>query len=1070
MKKIFVLLLLAVVAILAVLYLGRTARAKKAYHLNRANHWFDSGQFDKAEAEYLDVLRTDPQNTLAIGRLGVIYFDEGRFQTAAPFLLRGSQLDATNTDLRLKLGQIYLAVGDLKNARNQAELVLEQTPQDPEAPVLFAQSAATTNDLAAAQQRLTALARHGDTAALQTGLGVLATEEHDFRAALLHFQRALAMNSHFASAYAALGTAYLDQNQVRNAESAFKAAADCAPLRSPLQFQYGQIEIQAAHFALAENFFSNLTKKAPDYVPYWLGLADVALAEKKLADCSAALGKALARDPQNVEALVLDARLDLARSDVAKATAKLERLSKLYPEAPRVHYQLALAYVVGNQIDKALNQAHEAVGLDPAYLQASFLLAQLELQTGDTGSAVALLKQLIARQPDLIEAQILLANAYRLQGDFNDAQDIFQQLEKSFPQNAQFPLLAGLTFAQQLNDPAARRELYRSLDIEPGNVPAQEALAQLDLADGRFSDAQERIEKIISRYPRQAQPQILLAKIFLAQNQTNQAEAALLKAAGLPEGSSACLLLAQLYFDQKQDQKALNLLNLTLQDNPKSVPVLMLAALVQSDQKNYQAATDTYEKLLAIAPQYSPALNNLAWLYCDHLGQLEKAYDLAERARQLLPADPSTADTLGWVLFKKGQYLSALKLFQESAAGLPDNPEVLFHVGIAQYMLADEDAARQAFQNALALNKDFPERTECENCLIFLNIDPATADVGARASLELRISEAPDDPVAFARLVRIYQRDNHPEKTMALCETALKANPQNVRAMVLLAQLSASSNPQKAYALAQAAYQLKPDDTEVCATLGRLAYQNGNDQWAYTLLEGVSQNQPGDAPILFDLANAAFSVGKFSDSQTAMQSALQAGLPPAQSAQARNFLDMLKLCQDPGQAVTAQSQIENILDSNPDCAPALFADAIVESQNQNPLGAERSYESLLARHPDCAPAQKNLVLLYAQNLVDPDKAYPVALKARQAFPDDPQVARAFALVLFERGDYSQAADLFSSISDSADADAQLFYCLGISEFHLKNFSDSRKSLQHALNLNLSGPEATDARETLAELK
>lgn len=1067
MKKIHLLLMFFTV-LLVVAGMG-CSRAKKIHLLDRANNWFDSGQFDKAEIEYLAVVRVDPQNSQAIGRLGVIYFDEGRFQMAAPFLYKGSQLDTNNLDLHLKLAQIYLALGMLKEAHSESELVLDRNPQDLEAPVLFAQSVAKQNDINAAQRRLQALAQNGDNAGVETALGVLASNQRDFKSASADFRRAVALDSHFAAAYAALGNSFWAQNDLKGAKAAFKAAADCAPPYSPLQLPYGQFEIQAGNFASAESFFNDLTTRTPNYVPAWLGLAEVALDEKKLDDCTTALDKALAVDPDNTDALVLQARLDLARSDTGKATSELERLVKLYPQAPRIHYQLALVYVVGNQPNKALNQSHEALDLDPHFIEAAFLLAQLELKTGDTDSAVDLLKQLVANQPNLIQAKLLLAEAYRAQNNFNGALEIYQQLEQAFPKNPQFPLLAGATFVQQLNETAARQQFSRTLEIEPGNVDAQEELAQLDLADHQFAAAQARVEQIVAKNPLQAFPQILLAKIFLAQGQTNQAETALSKASALPQGSSANLLLAQLYLNSRQDQKALDTLNVMLENNPKNTAVLMLVGMVQSDLKNYRAAADAYEKLLALSPQYSPALNNLAWLYSDNLGDLDKAYNLAQRARQLLPADPSTADTLGWVLFKKGQYASALKLFQESADQLSDNPEVQFHVGIAHYMLADENASRGAFQRALDLNKEFPERNQCEDCLEILSIDPKTADAAACTRLENQISARPDDPIAFTRLAAIYQRDNNSAKTIALCETALKANPQNVNADILLAQLYASSNPQRAFELAKAAYQLKPDDMQVCATLGRMAFLNGNDRWSYNLLEPASQNQPDNAQTSFDFANTAFCLGKISDAQTAMQNALQAGLPASESSDAKIFLDLLALCQNPEQAVVAESHVESILSSSPNNAPALFADAVIDTQNRNPFGAERVYEKLLALHPDCALAQKNLAILYAQNLVEPDKAYPVALKARESFPDDPQVAKALALILFQQGDYVRAADLFSTISNSTTADAELFYCLGISEFRLKNYAGSRKSLQHALTLNLSGQQATDARQTLAEL-
>ena len=703
-------------------------------------------------------------------------------------------------------------------------------------------------------------------------------------------------------------------------------------------------------------------------------------------------------------------------------------------------------------------------------MEANFLLAQLELKSGDTQSALGVLKQLTVRQPGLIQAKLLLADAYRIQGDYNDALAIYQQMEKTFPKNAEVPLLAGSTFAQQLNEAAARQEFNRSLQIDPGNMGAQEELAQLDLADHQYSSAQQRAEKVAEKNPQLFEPEVLLAKIYLAEGQTNQAETALENAAALPGGSSVNTLLAQLYYKSKQDQKAMDTINVMLEKNPNDPTFLMLGGIIQTEQKNYRQAADFYEKLLAINPQYSPALNNLAWLYSDNLGDLNKAYDLAQRARQLLPADPSTADTLGWVLFKKGQYLSALKLFQSSADKLSGNPEVQFHIGMAHYMLGNENNSRDAFSRALNIGQDFPEQSECRDCIAILNIDPKTAGTADRANLEKRISEKPNDPVAFSRLVAIYQLNKKSDQAIALCNKVLNADPQNVKAEILLAQLYAPTDPQKAFTLAKNAYQLKPDDTEVCATLGHLAFQNGNDSWAYTLLNKAAQDQPDNPQILFDFANAAFCVGKISEAQTAMQNASKIGTATDQSTNAQVFLDMIALYQNPEQAVAAQSHIEDILTSNPDNMPALFADATVKAQQGNPAGAERAYEQLLSRHPDCTLAQKNLSILYARNLTDPDKAYPVAVKARESFPDDPQVAKALALILFNRGDYSRAASLFNGISSSPTADAELFYCLGISEFHLKNYFQSRTCLQRALSLNLSGPQATDARQTLAELK
>ncbi len=950
----------------------------------------------------------------------------------------------------------------------QAAFVLQNKPADPEAPMLFAESAGQ-GQIGDLQKQFHALIDQGDSAPLETAMGILATRQNHFKAALENFQRALNLDSRFAPAYDALANAYLQFNELKKAGDAFKAAADCADTTSPLQTEFGQFEIQMGNFAAAEKSFDDLTQKVPDYMPAWLGRAEVALDEKKLDDSASALKKVLDSDPQNADALVLRARLDMARGNTADGTSELERLVKNFPRAPRMHYQLALAYIIGGKTDKAMNQLHETLDLDPNFAQPAFILAQLDTQRGDVESALGLLKPLVARQPDMNEAKLLLADVYRLQNDFNDALAIYQQLEKTFPNDADVPLLAGSTYIQQFNEDSARAEFNRALKIDPGNISAQEELAQLDLADKNYDAAQQRVQNLIVKNPGQAPLEILLAKILLNRGQTNQAEEALFKAAGLPQGLQANMILAQLYFNLKQDKDALDTLNVALTKQPDNPSLLMFAAQIQSDQKDYAAAAATYEKVLALNPQYSPALNNLACLYSDNLGDLGKAYALAQRARQLLPNDPSTADTLGWILFKQGNYTSALNLFQQSAAGLPNDPEVQFHSALAYYMQGNEDSARQQFQNAAAQGASFPDREKCQSYLNILNVDPATADGAARASLEKLISERPDDPIAFSRLAAIYQRDNEATKATELCQNALKANPKNVKAMLLLAQFCESQDPQKAFGLAKSAYQLMPNDANVCATLGHLAFVTGDDQWAFSLLDEASQDQSTNAQTFFDLANAAFCIGKASEALTDMQNALQAGLSPLRSAQAKNFLDMVTVCQNPQQAAANQSRVDSVRASDPDDPAALFAQGLADSQNNDTVGAERAYEDLLAHHPNCTTACKNLAILYSQTLEDPTRAYPIATKAREAFPDDPQVARALAMVLFQQGDYSRAANLFDAISNSTSADARVFYCLGICEYHLRNFMETKTSLEHALSMNLSGQEAVDARQTLSEL-
>jgi len=1065
---------LVAVALLVIVGTGCSPAARKARHLERANRYFDSGQYDKAEVEYMNVLLIERENSQAIGHLGLIYSEQGRLGRAAPFLLKGRELEPNNLDLRLKLGLIYLAAGRLKEARDEANFVLDRRPQDDEAPLLLAEAAVTTNQIEETRQRLQKLSQPAtERAPYQVALGTLDFRQSDFKAAEAAFKRAQTLDPKSSAVYSALGNLYWAQNDLKRAEQAFKTAAEFAPARSPRRLRYAQFKIQTGDLAAGKRILEEIVPKTPDYLPAWTGLAEIALGEKKYDECAALIDKMLARDPANYDALVLGGRLRLVKGETAKATTEFERIAKIYPQSPAVHYQLALAYLANDETGKAVSSLNQAVTLAPDFDEAVLLQAGLKVRSGDLSSAIISLKQLVQRRPQIPQAQLLLADAYHAQGNLDDALKVCRQWGELFPQSPQAPLLMGFVLLQQDKRDEARQAFGKALELAPDYLPALEQLVNLDLMEKQYTTALQRVEKLLEKDPKLTEPRLLLARVFQAQGDTNQAEAALLKAIELkPDLRAAYLLLARLYVDSHQNQKALENLHEVVAKNPKDVGALMQIGMIHDQEKNYDAARDTYEKLLAINPKFSLALNNLAYLYSEHFGQLEKAYEMASRARELLPYDPFTADTLGWILYKKSQYPSALSLLQESADKLPAEPEVQFHLGMTHYMMGEEEPARVAFQRALQLNKDFPGSDEASRRLSVLAIDVKTAGDEARAGLEKRVAEQPDDLIALVRLAAIYERNGAVDKAIGAYQTALKVNPKNVRALISLAQLYAArlQGTPKAIELAKAAYKLAPDDPAVSHTLGRMAYQTGDYKWALSLLQITARKQPGEPEVLYDLAEASYSMGQVPDAEAAMRSALQAGAPFSRADEAKRFLDMVALSANPSQALTAESRVEELLKSDPGYVPAIVVVATISEQKSDFSQAKQTYEKVLRRYPDFAPAKKRLAILSAEDPVPNQKVYELAMQAREAFPNDPEVAKALGIIVYRQGDYARSARLLQESANKLNGDAKVLYYLGMAQYQLKQPSESKQLLQRALDLNLEAGLAVEAKRTLAELK
>src|ERR1039458_464458 len=126
---------------------GCTKAAKRSRYLARGNKDFAAGQYEKAEIEYLKVLQIPPANPVAMTHLGLIYHDQGRFPLALNVLKRAEKLDPENSELRLKLCLTEFALHQFKEARDDANRLLQKQPGQEDALLVLAQTTFTLKDV-----------------------------------------------------------------------------------------------------------------------------------------------------------------------------------------------------------------------------------------------------------------------------------------------------------------------------------------------------------------------------------------------------------------------------------------------------------------------------------------------------------------------------------------------------------------------------------------------------------------------------------------------------------------------------------------------------------------------------------------------------------------------------------------------------------------------------------------------------------------------------------------------------------------------------------------------------------
>lgn len=1054
---------------------GCSKEARKIRYLSSANRDFAAGQYDKAEIEYLKVLQVAPAHPTAISRLGLIYYEQGRFPQAVVVLKRATELAPDDSDLRLKLCITEFSLGQVQNARQDAERFLQKQPGQDDALLVLAQTAFTLKDIQDTTQQITKMRQQDqDRPGYHLALAALYLRQGQLTNVAPELNQALALDPKLPATYAALGNLYWMSNDLERAEAALKTGADLSPQRSPRRLQYADFRLKTGSVDEAKKLLEEITRKAPDYLPAWNYLAQVAFAQQRLDDCSAILQKVLAKDSINYQATLLDANVKLNKNETPQAIDELLRLSKVYTRSAEIHLRLAQGYLLEGEDTKAETSLKQALAIDPNFPDAIITLADLSIKKGDPTSAALSLEQLLKRRPDLPQAHLLLAAAYATQKNFDQALAVYRRMQPLFPKSPQVPYLIANLLTLQNKREEARAACAQSLQLAPDFLLPLEQLVNLDLADKKPQAALDRVNQQIERRPSVPELQLFLAKIYVDQRDYTNAEASLLKAIQLaPDQRTAYILLAQLYIASNKAQQALDRLNAFVA-RTNDVPALMQIGMLQDSLKNYPAARAAYEKLLTVNPRFAAALNNLAYLYSEHFDQLDKAAQLAAQARRFYPADPAMADTLGWIYYRKADFPRALSLVTQAAATLSDDPEVQFHLGMVRYALGQEGPARLALERALQANKDFPGKELVQPRLAILAIDPQSADPAAQSLLEKRVAEDPNDPIALVRLAAVFNRNGSPDKAIKAYEQALTQNPKNAHVLTSLARLYSApgslNNPKKALEYAKDAHAAAPDDASISQLLGHLVCQSGDYKWASSLLRDAALKLPDQPALLYDLAWSCYGLGQLKDAEAAMQNALAPGTAFDHTEDAKRFLSLLAAYRDPAQLQAALPQLEAILKTDPNYVPALMVNELLQQQKGNFEDARKTLDHVLALNPLFAPAARDLAILCLDRFPDDPRTPGLATKARESFPDDPNLARVLGLLAYRRGDYSAAARFLSQSLQTRNNDAELLYYLGMAQYRLKSPAESRQSLQRALDLNLAPQLAADAKRVLAELK
>jgi len=421
--------------------------------------------------------------------------------------------------------------------------------------------------------------------------------------------------------------------------------------------------------------------------------------------------KALEIDPNDLNALTERAITEGDLGQMRAMLADSRHVLELSPDNAMAFYLQAMLAARGGNFDLARDLYQRTGGALDDEPAGMLLASSIELQTGNEGQAIQRLAKLVAMQPDNRKARRLLASAQWRKGDYAGTIDTLRPVANSPDADAYVLTLFGKALQKQgdmrgasvylaraarpqarsaglLAEPVDDSQLAAmrgTADARPGEASLQIPLIRALLARGLGDEALQRARRLQAANPGAPDASVMVGDALGIKGDYAAAVQEYRKAANIAFSEPVAMRLIEALRNSGNSAGAAKVLELFIQQNPQNVSAQILAANSFMQSGRWDGAIAIYERLrLRIGDRDGTVLNNLAWAYSER-GEYEMAIPLARKAWSLDKANPSTADTLGWILYKSGKdKAQGLTLMQQAARGAPTDAEIRQHLDAAR--------------------------------------------------------------------------------------------------------------------------------------------------------------------------------------------------------------------------------------------------------------------------------------------------------------------------------------------------------------------------------------------------
>lgn len=453
-------------------------------------------RYDSAMQVLTPAMRGDTFDPELASLLGEAKLRTGAPREAIEILEQAAARDADNVGIRLDLATAYLAAGRNGEAMDLLRALPDIAGDRRRETLLVAALAAAKGPAEARREIERLLAQHPKDVSLLSLGAEHALAQGDHAAARTYLTRALAMEPANPALLSTLARTEMHAGNLDASAAALKRLLEVPGSRTAARLGLVEVAQRRGSVAEARMGLEQIRTDDPGAVVPRLMLARLMLAASEAAPAATVLSEVVAIAPRAASLRLQVARLlgEFGRYD--EAMRQVREAVEIAPGAPEAWIELARMQLALDQPHPARESAAKALNLDRDSVDATGLLALLDLKEHRGASALQLALELAARRPADPRAAVLEGDVRLALGQAREAAQVYQRAMTLRPDLQTAAKQSAAMRSAAMANPEA--PLARWVAEQPEDIRARALLAEAYQLAGRREQAIEQYERLVA--------------------------------------------------------------------------------------------------------------------------------------------------------------------------------------------------------------------------------------------------------------------------------------------------------------------------------------------------------------------------------------------------------------------------------------------------------------------------------------------------------------------------------------------------------------------------------------------